>query len=104
MFNAIHYEGGFKIDFYVLGDDEFNATQFGRRECITVRDVSACIETAEDTLLSKLKWYSMGHSERQWSDIKEILLANIDSLDMAYVRQWATRLGLTEDLERALKE
>lgn len=104
MFNAIHYEGGFKIDFWILADDEFSTTQFQRRQCINVEGINACIATVEDTILSKLKWYKMGHSERQWSDIKEVITVNVDVLDLAYLKRWAGQLGVETELESLLKE
>lgn len=104
MFNAIHYEAGFKIDFWVLADDDFSKKQFERRICINVEGIEACIATAEDTILSKLKWYKMGHSDRQVSDIKEVIQVNADTLDMAYIREWARKEHIDKVLELVLGE
>ncbi len=62
--------------------------------------------SAEDTLLAKLEWYRKGGevSERQWSDVLGILRTQGPALDDAYVRRWASEIGVGDLLERARSE
>ena len=101
MFNAIHLDSGVKVDFWILKDDEFARTQFARRQCVEFEGVPACVETAEDTILSKLKWYRMTPSDRQLADVRGILELQRDRLDWAYLRDWAKRQGVDDLLEAA---
>ena len=61
--------------------------------------------TAEDTVLAKLEWFRRGGevSERQWWDIVGVLRV-AQGADRAHLRLWATTLGVSDLLERALAE
>jgi hypothetical protein len=64
----------------------------------------ALVATPEDTLLAKLEWYRSGGevSERQWRDVLGIMMVQGNKLDLAYLRQWAKELKVSDLLERAL--
>ena len=107
-FNAIHLESGFKVDFFVKGDGDFDEAEFDRSELCQILDDpprSVFVKSAEDTILRKLQWYSNGGevSDRQWRDVLGVFLA-VDDLDMAHIEKWAARLGLQGLFGRALKE
>lgn len=104
MFNAIHMPSGVKIDFWILKDDEFSRTQFVRRECIDFEGVPACFESAEDTILSKLRWYTISPSDRQLNDVRGILQVQQGRLDWDYLRNWAERLGIVDLLRQVSEE
>jgi hypothetical protein len=108
-FNAIHLDSGFKVDFFVKGDGEFDEVELERSElCQLVAEPprSAYVKTAEDTVLRKLQWYVAGGSvsDRQWRDVLGVLLTTGDDLDREYLRRWAGELGLGDVLSRALSE
>ncbi len=64
----------------------------------------ATIASAEDSLLSKLRWYRLGNevSDRQWRDVLGLIAAQRAVLDHAYLSQWARELGVDDLLARAL--
>ena len=64
------------------------------------------VASPEDTILAKLEWYRLGDeiSDRQWRDILGVLAVQGDRLDLAYMRQWAATLDVSDLLERALGE
>jgi hypothetical protein len=109
-FNLIHYASSFKFDIFPLQKDEFSQTQFARRQFAETKSLGAPIEcavaTAEDTVLSKLRWYrATGEtSERQWNDLRGIVQVSGTRLDLAYLNAWAPRLGVADLLERLLGE
>lgn len=43
-------------------------------------------------------------SERQWLDVRSILVANRGALDEAHLDRWASELGVADLLERARRE
>lgn len=65
-------------------------------EALLLAGLRAMPPTAEDTVLAKLRWYAAGGgiSDRQWRDVQAVIRVNADALDMLYLQQWATNLGL----------
>lgn len=104
MFNIIHYESGDKVDLWMLADDEFRRTQFSRRRPVSAWGISAFVEAPEDTILSKLLWNKISPSERQINDVCGILAFQKDSLDYDYLRKWAIKQGVSDELSKLLEE
>jgi hypothetical protein len=108
-FNLIHLATMFKVDVFIPKGREFDQLQIRRRTSQTIStdpEETAFVATAEDTILAKLEWYRMGGevSDRQWRDILGILKVQAENLDLAYLRTWAGNLGVSDLLERALKQ
>jgi hypothetical protein len=104
MFNVIDSESSVKVDFWILKNDEFSATQFARRRPANVWGMPAYVESPEDTILSKLLWNRGTPSERQLDDVRGILIVRRATLDYDYLRGWAARLGLSEVLGKVMQE
>ena len=102
-FNVLHPGSGGKVDVFVcLPDDEFERQRLLRRVPVEMFGVQTWVATAEDVVLSKLRWRKESRSEIQWRDCVE--LAAIQQLDLDYLHEWAPRLGLSADLEALLHE
>ena len=108
-FNLVHLASASKIDVFPIGQDDFHRSELERsaeaewaipgQEPIRLR-----VASAEDTVLSKLRWYKMGGmvSDRQWSDILGV--ASRSAIDREYLKEWAPRLGVADLLDRLLSE
>jgi hypothetical protein len=108
-FNLIHLSTMFKVDVFVHKHRPFDEAQFERRERHVISidpERHAYIATPEDNILAKLEWYRMGGetSERQWTDVQNILKTQAGRLDLAYLHQWASSLGVADLFDRALIE
>jgi hypothetical protein len=108
-FNVIHLETMFKVDVFVVKKRPFHHSQMERRLAQVIAtdpDRTAYVATAEDTILAKLEWYRLGGdvSEQQWRDVLGVMKVQADRLDLAYLRQWAAQLNISDLLERAIKE
>ncbi|MGW8251849.1 MAG: hypothetical protein ACWGO1_14505, partial [Anaerolineales bacterium] len=108
-FNLIHLETLFKVDVFVMKQRPFDHQQLARRTAQLLDVTSgreAYVATAEDTLLAKLEWYRLGGevSERQWRDVLGVIAVQGERLEMDYLRHWASELGVSDLLERALEE
>ncbi len=108
-FNLIHLETMSKVDVFVSWRTPFGQSQLSRREKKTVGQASALelyFASAEDTVLAKLDWYRKGGgvSDRQWRDLLGVLKVQAGVLDQQYLKHWASELGVTDLLNRALDE
>ena len=105
-FNAVHFASSIKVDFFVAGDDPFEAERLQGRQRVELPNAVLYVDTAEHTLLRKLEWYRRGGevSERQWRDVQAIARIQGESLDQEHLRLWAGRLGVTDLLERVMRD
>jgi hypothetical protein len=108
-FNAIHLATSVKVDLFVAGDDPFEAERLAQRRRVSIASdppAELFVDTPEHTILRKLEWYRRGGetSERQWRDVLGVLQAQGGRLDRRALSGWAERLGVTDLLERALRE
>jgi len=109
-FNLIHLATSLKVDVFVCGTDEFNASVLSRRVERTVAvgesSLSIWMATPEDVILHKLVWYRKGGeiSERQWRDIVGVLKQQQHRLNMDYIAEWADRLHIRDLWERIRQE
>jgi hypothetical protein len=97
---------GFQVDVYLASGRPFEVAQFQRAQALDLTGEpggTLRVASAEDTVLAKLEWYQLAPSDRQWRDVQAILRVQDDALDRAYLRRWASELGLAELLDWALK-
>ena len=61
---------------------------------------------AEDSVLLKLEWFRIGNevSDRQWTDIINVMRTQGDALDRAYLDRWSAEIGVKDLLDRARGE
>lgn len=107
-FNVIH-PSGFKIDFFVIGDDLLDRWQMDRRVLVELPadpPRTIWVTSPADQILRKLDWYRLGGemSDRQWRDILGVLRAQRDQLDLEQLASEAERVALGELLDRALRD
>lgn len=96
QFNVVDLHTGWKVDLIVRKDRPFSATsEFGRRTGIEIFGVATFVATAEDTVLAKLEWASLGGSHRQVRDVIEIPRRR-GRLDGGYLDRWASDLGVSD--------
>lgn len=106
-FNIINTSIGFKVDFFVQKTRPFDASVLSRRQARFVPEgatEATDILSVEDAILSKLEWYRLGGeaSDRQWRDVIEMLEAQWDRIDRAYLTKWARELDVHDLLDAAL--
>jgi hypothetical protein len=96
-FNVIHNESLIKIDFMIRKREEYRQVEFERRQRISVNGTSLWIVSKEDLILSKLDWARQSQSERQLSDVENLLATGADQ---DYLHLWSQKLNLTDMLTR----
>lgn len=108
-FNMIHLATMFKIDIFLPQQRTFDRQQLERRigeRIASDSEEEIWILSAEDLVLAKLDWFRLGgeSSERQWRDVLGVIKVQSSTLDIAYLREWARRLQVSDLLERAWVE
>jgi hypothetical protein len=107
-FNLIHLNTLFKIDIFLPKNRSFDDQQFKNRALHVVAhdpERRAYIANAEDTILAKLEWYRLGNeaSQRQWLDVIGIIKVQDKRLNLDYLRQTASELGVLDLLNRLIE-
>mgnify|MGYP001828071953 CR=1 FL=1 len=106
-FNLIHLPTSFKVDVFISRRRPFDRDRMSRatRESLAVgNSVSVLMTSAEDSIISKLEWYRLGHesSERQWEDVSRLIRLLGDAADDGYLRQAAESVGVSDLLQRLM--
>ncbi len=104
MFNVIDFSSGWKADFIICKDRDFSRTEFARRQDSELLGVPVQLVSAEDVILSKLEWATIGESERQIRDAASISATLAEQLDQCYLQRWAKELGVLDILQQITPE
>jgi hypothetical protein len=96
-FNVIHHESLIKVDFMIRKREEYRLVEFDRRQRIEILGDSLWIVSKEDLILSKLDWARESQSQRQLSDVENLLATGADQ---SYLQTWSQKLNLTDMLTR----
>jgi hypothetical protein len=95
QFNLLEPSTGDKVDFWILSDDAFDQTRFGRKYMDEIGGVHVKVSLPEDTILMKLRWAEMsGGSEKQFHDALRVYELQFGRIDHRYMDEWADRLNL----------
>ena len=95
--NAIHMHSGLKADLYPVREgDELRQSAFQRREQVDYGPPigKVYIHSPEDLILYKLMYFGLSQQSKHSRDIAAILKSKKNELDLSYIEQWATQLGL----------
>jgi hypothetical protein len=94
--NAIHGFSGFKADLFPIRErDDFRRLALQRRQKVDLGDEIGIVyvHSPEDLILYKLQYYAISRQTKHVRDIQS-MLKRVESLDRAYIDQWAARLNV----------
>ena len=107
-FNLISNETFMKVDVFVPKSRAFDqdAVRSLRQQPLVKGGREFVLASPENMIVNKLEWYELGGrvSDRQWNDLLGILRRQGANLDFIYLARWASALGVSDLLERALWE
>lgn len=95
--NAIHIHSGLKADLYpVRPGDALRLSAFERRQLVDYGPPigRVYVHSPEDLILYKLLYFSISQQPKHSRDIAAILQAKKNQLDLEYIEEWVTQLGL----------
>ena len=79
----------FKIELFQLGDDPHDRERFRRRRAIETEGRRMYILTAEDVIITKLRWAR----SKDRDDVRDVIAVQGDAIDWPYVHAWADQHG-----------
>lgn len=104
QFNVIHPETGNKVDFMISGRDEWSRGQLERRRLVSLLpDLQGYTASPEDIIISKLRYYKEGGSEKHLRDCTGVLVVQGERIDRDYINHWSNCFGLTDAWQQILK-
>lgn len=106
--NAIHLHTGYKAELFLLRPeigDEYAMTAFARRVKLDLGPPlgEVYVNSPEDLILSKLRFFKISHQPKHTRDIASIVLELADELDRPYIESWANRLDTTDIWQEILR-
>ena len=104
MFNILHFETGFKIDFIIKKKGDYFEREFERRRPYKFKNKICFFASPEDTILSKLWWAKKSRSERQFQDALEVAKVQGKNLDKKYLLYFAKLLNTSTLLQKLFQE
>lgn len=100
QFNILHIPSGLKVDMILSTDTEFSRLDLSQGPRIKNEGFyNALFASAENVILKKLLYFQEGGSDKHLRDIGGILSIQGEKIDQAYLDEWATKLGVAEELQ-----
>jgi hypothetical protein len=93
----------FHVELFLLGDDEYDQERFSRRRRVSILGREVYIPTAEDVIVTKLRWSQHGHRIKDRDDVRNVLAIQSEKLDWNYLERWSSLHGTKELLDDILK-
>ncbi len=92
----------FKIELFLLSDDEHDQTRFARRrEEEPWPGFVTSLPSPEDVIIQKLRWSKRGKRSKDFDDAVGVLAVQGQALDFPYLETWCARHGTTALLTEA---
>lgn len=100
-FNIIHHRTAMRADVYLAGSDALNTWSFAHAVVRRIDDDEVCMAPIEAVILSKLRYYQIGRSDRHLRDIHRMLRVSGDLVDRPELERWAAQLGVESEWRQA---
>ena len=90
----------FEIEIFHLSDDLHDQSRFDRKVRVSDELIGCdvCLPTAEDVIITKLRWASIGKRGKDRDDVRDVIaVQGDDAFDWNYIHRWTGEHG-TRDL------
>jgi hypothetical protein len=96
----------FSVELFHLSDDAYDLERFSRRRRETLFGRGVYISSAEDVIVTKLRWFLVARRPKDKIDAVNVIDTQGERLDWDYVNRWCARLGtraLLDEIREILK-
>jgi hypothetical protein len=94
----------FKIELFLLSQDEHDQSRFQRRQQVMFEGHSVMLPSPEDVVVTKLRWSKEGKRSKDVLDVAQVLAVQFGKLDLAYIHQWCDQHGTRDIFEQLQAE
>jgi hypothetical protein len=94
----LHPQSGFTVELFGLSTDAHDQERFKRRRATSYEGLPTHVLTAEDYVITKLRWPRPKDSQ----DVRDVIAMQGDALDWNHIRHWAGTHGSSAKLEQLL--
>ena len=102
-FNVLHLPTAQKADFYLAGEEWLHRWAFPRSQRLEVGTRSIRLAPPEYVIVRKLVFYREGGSSKHLRDIRAVVAAQKDRLDLDAIRSLASREGVLDLWEQTIR-
>lgn len=95
----------FVCELFLRSDDPHDQERFRRRQRVRLLERITFVATAEDMIITKLRWADEARRSKDRDDIRNILAVRGAELDWSYLRHWSTEHAtwtLLQDIRNSL--
>lgn len=92
----VHADSGFTVELFYLSNDAHDQEPFKRRRATTYEGQPTFVLTAEDYIVTKLRW----PRSKDFDDARDVIAMQADALDWNYIHHWATLHDSRAKLDR----
>lgn len=95
----------FVCELFLFSDDPHDRERFARRQRVRVLGRETSMATAEDMIVTKLRWADQARRAKDRDDARNMIAVRSEELDWAYVRRWCDAhgtLGLLEEIRQSI--
>ncbi len=83
----------FIFEFFHLTRDPHDQSRFGRRTRVVLLGKQVWLPTAEDVIVTKLRWSLLARRAKDRDDVRDVIAVQSDRLDWAYIYPWCDQHG-----------
>ncbi|HEX5223137.1 MAG TPA: hypothetical protein VFZ59_26500 [Verrucomicrobiae bacterium] len=93
-----HRESGFTVELFYLSDDAHDQERFQRRRPTTFNGQRTSVLTAEDYVVTKLRW----PRAKDLDDVRDVIAMQSEALDWKYIERWVALHKTKDKLQQAI--
>ncbi len=86
-------DNAFIFEFFHLTRDPHEQSRFRRRTRVLLMDRQVWLPTAEDVIITKLRWSLIARRGKDRDDVRDVLAVQRDRLDWVYIYPWCDLHG-----------
>jgi hypothetical protein len=94
----------FVVELFALTDDPHDQERFRRRIRLEWAGRAAWVATAEDAIITKLRWSDYIGREKDIVDARNVIASMDEQLDWPYIEHWCDLHGSRQTLEKIRRE